>query len=179
MTTAEATATELQTIVRPFAALLYGPGNVLPTSGQFNDLQAYYGACPHPDFEHPADYEPWGKDLDHARPIRLPFALSLGLHPAGPKQVQSEESLATFAAFASQKQLAYLGDPDIENRYRRRRAASVLAATILDTGVNPPYRLFPTQERTAAAIDFARHKNLLSRTNARLLSRAVELSTHH
>jgi hypothetical protein len=169
--------TELTDIVQPFAALMDGPGRVLPRLGSYMLLKEFYGASDHPDFHHPEGYEPWEMDVNIQRNVALPFSLALGLHAAGPRQVNREATLETYEVYAAKRPLAvietfFAGD---QMRYQRRRATHALASAIVKAAVDPPTRLSYSRDRIEQAIAFSREENLLSRRQARLLGSTANL----
>jgi hypothetical protein len=164
-------STELTDIVQPFAALMDGPGRVLPRQDTYDDLRDYYRAADHPDFHHPEGYEPWKVDVNIQYNVALPFSLALGIHAAAAAKLNREATLETYAVYAAKRPLAvietmFAGD---QQRYQRRRATSALASAIVQASVNPPTRLSYSRERIEHAITFSRTEGLLSRGQARLL----------
>lgn len=159
-------------LVEPFARLMSGPGCVLPTQDAYARLQHFYDANDHPDFHHPFGYVPWQTDVDIHTPMQLPFSLALGLHDSIRQIPDIEATRQTFAVYAAQRTLVIVeGGEPMERRVRRDRAAAVISAAILRVAITPLRgpRTAPVDE----AISLSRDEGLLSRSEARLLSRTA------
>jgi hypothetical protein len=165
---------ELRDIVRPFADLMDGPGGVLPGPGRLEHLQQYYGAEDHDDFHYPEGYVPWERDVNVKHYMMLPYTLALGLHAVGPRELDGDATLQTYATYAAARPLALVyGGPGMQERVQRGRATSVLAAAIISAAVEPQSRFLG--DNAEKAIKFSRSEGLVSRGQARLLRSTAAL----